>query len=54
MNTKLLEGLNLQINKELYSAYLYFAMSTYFIETNMEGFAKVINEQAKEELTHAK
>ncbi len=54
MDNKLLDGLNKQINKELYSAYLYFAMSTYFLETNMEGFAKVIKEQAKEEIEHAK
>lgn len=54
MDSKLLEGLNKQINKELFSAYLYFGMSVYFLETNMEGFAKTIKEQAKEELTHAK
>ncbi len=54
MNEILLDGLNKQINKELYSAYLYFGMATYFLETNMEGFAKKIKEQAKEELSHAK
>lgn len=54
MDNKLLEGLNNQINKELYSAYLYFAMSIYFMNINMEGFAKIIKNQAKEELTHAK
>ncbi len=53
METKLLEGLNRQMNKELYSAYLYFGMSAYFLGTNMEGFAKVIKEQAKEEIDHA-
>ena len=50
MDEKLLEHLNKQINKEMYSAYLYFAMSNYFININMEGFAKVVKEQAKEEL----
>lgn len=54
MNEILLDGLNKQINKELYSAYLYFGMSTYFLEINMEGFAKKIKEQAKEEIDHAK
>lgn len=54
MDKKLLEGLNNQINKELFSAYMYFAMSIYFIETTMEGFAKIVKEQAKEELIHAK
>lgn len=54
MDKNLLENLSLQINKELYSAYLYFAMSIYFLEINMEGFAKVIKNQIKEELNHAK
>ena len=54
MDEKLLEHLNKQINKEMYSAYLYFAMSNYFININMEGFAKVVKEQAKEELNHAR
>jgi len=54
MENSLLEGLNSQINKELFSAYMYFAMSVYFLEINMEGFAKIIKNQAKEELEHAK
>lgn len=54
MDTKLLEELNKQINKEFYSAYLYFSISVYFYETNMDGFGKMVKEQAKEELNHAK
>ncbi len=54
MNNKLSEGLNKQLNLELYSAYLYFGMSAYFYEINMDGFARVIKKQAKEELSHAK
>jgi len=54
MNNNLLLGLNKQINKEIFSSYLYFAMSVYFTDINMEGFAKVIKNQAKEELEHAK
>ena len=54
MDNKLLENLNKQLNKEMYSAYLYFAMSNYFININMEGFAKVVRQQAKEELDHAR
>lgn len=54
MDNEILEIINKQINHEFYSAYLYFAMSTYFLEINMEGFAKLIKEQAKEELGHAK
>jgi hypothetical protein len=34
------EALNRQINRELYSAYLYLAMSAYFENANMKGFAK--------------
>ena len=54
MENKLKEDLNSQINKELYSAYLYYAMGAYFEEINMDGFGKLIKEQAKEELGHAK
>ncbi|MCD8024443.1 MAG: hypothetical protein LUE64_02800, partial [Candidatus Gastranaerophilales bacterium] len=53
MENRLLKGLDEQINKELYSAYLYFGMSVYFYEINMEGFAQMVKEQAKEELVHA-
>ena len=54
MDNNLLEGLNRQINQELYSAYIYFTMSAYFFEINMDGFGKLIKEQAAEELEHAK
>lgn len=53
MNEKLCEEFNKQINKEFYSAYLYFAMSTYFSEILLEGFAAYMKEQASEELGHA-
>ena len=53
MNEKLLEELNNQINKEFYSAYLYFAMSTYFSEITLDGFAAYMKKQAGEELEHA-
>ncbi len=54
MDNKLLEDLNSQLNREFYAAYLYFAMATYFTEINMEGFAKLTKNHAKEELEHAK
>ena len=53
MDNKINELLNLQINKEFYSAYLYWAMSAYFSEISMDGFAKYMRKQAKEELEHA-
>ncbi len=54
MDTKLLEDLNAQLNREFFASYLYFGMATYFAEINMEGFAKLTKNHAKEELEHAK
>lgn len=53
MNEKLCEELNTQLNREFYSAYLYFAMSTYFAEIFLDGFAEFMKKQASEELGHA-
>ena len=47
------QALNKQVNRELYSAYLYLAMSSYFESVNMKGFAKWMRIQAKEEQVHA-
>lgn len=47
------KALNTQVNRELYSAYLYLAMSSYFESENMKGFAKWMRIQAKEEQGHA-
>lgn len=47
------QALNKQVNRELYSAYLYLAMSSYFETVNMKGFAKWMRVQAKEEQVHA-
>lgn len=46
-------GFNKQLNKEFYSAYLYFGMSSYFSSINLDGFSQYMMEQAKEELEHA-
>lgn len=45
--------LNQQFNKELYSAYLYLAMSTYFFEVGLLGFSNWMDVQAQEEQAHA-
>ena len=45
--------MNLQINKELYSAYLYLAMAADLEAVNLTGFAKFFEAQAKEEVNHA-
>lgn len=46
-------ALNRQVNREMYSAYLYLAMSAYFETASMKGFAKWMRIQAKEEQSHA-
>ncbi|MBN1996341.1 ferritin [candidate division KSB1 bacterium] len=45
--------INIQINKELYSAYLYMAMAAYFDNKNLSGFANFFQVQAQEEVFHA-
>lgn len=45
--------LNQQINKELYSAYLYLAFADYYTEKGLDGFANWYNVQAQEERDHA-
>jgi ferritin len=46
-------AINKQINAELYSAYLYLSMATYFEADNFNGFAHWMKKQAHEELEHA-
>lgn len=46
-------AINNQINKELYSAYLYLSMSANFESNNLKGFANWMKVQAKEENNHA-
>ncbi len=53
MDNKLTTAFSKQINNEFYSAYLYFAMSTYFEEIAMEGFSKFMKHKAGEKLTRA-
>ena len=53
MNKKLLDEMNVQINKEMYSGYLYLAMAAHFEEENLSGFANWMTIQAEEELEHA-
>ncbi len=53
MDIKLIEAFNKQINQEFYSAYLYFAMSTYFDEIAMMGFSKFMRHKTCEKLSKA-
>ena len=46
------KALNEQINKELFSAYLYMSMVAYFEDKNLKGFASWMKVQVQEELAH--
>lgn len=53
MDAKVYELLNDQINKELYSAYLYVSFADYYEEEGLTGFANWYMIQAAEERDHA-
>lgn len=53
ISSKIEKALNEQLNAELYSAYLYLAMSAYFDENNLSGFAHWMRVQSNEEFSHA-
>lgn len=53
LSKKLEDAINEQINKELYSGYLYLSMSSYCEAENLPGFAKWMRAQAQEEVDHA-
>lgn len=46
-------AINEQINKELYSAYLYLSMAAYCEDANLPGTAHWMRVQANEEMEHA-
>ena len=53
INEKLEKAFNEQINKELYSEYLYLAMKIYFQKLNLQGFVNWFDVQVQEEHAHA-
>lgn len=53
LSHKIQDALNEQINAELYSAYLYYAMEAYFASQGLSGCAHWMKLQALEELGHA-
>lgn len=53
LDKKIIDLVNHQVNKEMYSAYLYLSMANYYAEKNLEGFAHWFTLQAKEEYEHA-
>jgi len=53
MDNKVKELLNEQIQKEIYSAYLYLDMANYYEDEGLSGFANWFYVQAQEEMDHA-
>ena len=53
LSEKMQNALNSQINKEIYSSYLYMSMSMYFETEDLSGAASWMRIQALEELAHA-
>lgn len=53
MKKEIEQELNKQLNRELYSAYLYLSMAAYFESLSLKGFAHWLKIQAKEEVGHA-
>jgi ferritin len=47
------DAINEQINKELFSSYLYLSMAANFEDKNLPGFGKWMRMQAEEEREHA-
>jgi ferritin len=53
ISKKMAKAINKQINAELYSSYLYFAMSSQAAVIGLKGLANWMYVQTKEEMTHA-
>lgn len=53
LTKELVDALNVQIQKEFASAYLYLSMSSYCEAQNLPGFAKWLRIQWQEETEHA-
>ncbi len=53
LNEKMEKAFLEQINKELFSEYLYLSMKAYFADLNLQGFVNWMNVQVQEEHAHA-
>ncbi|NHW89242.1 MAG: ferritin [Archaeoglobi archaeon] len=53
ISDRVVRELNLQLNREIYSAYLYLSMAAYFESVGLRGFSKWMKVQWREELMHA-
>ena len=50
---KILDALNKQLNKEMFSSYLYLSMAAYFDTKNLSGMSSWMRFQSEEEYEHA-
>lgn len=53
LSNKMIKAINSQINREIYSAYLYLGMASYSVSEGLNGVANWFNIQVQEELSHA-
>ncbi len=53
LSERMEKALNDQVNAELYSAYLYLSMSSYFDSIDLQGCALWMKAQTQEEMVHA-
>lgn len=53
LSDKMVNALNDQINAEMYSAYFYLSMNSYFESISLAGFSHWMRFQAQEEMLHA-
>ena len=53
LTKKMIDALNEQVNKEMFSAYLYMAMSAHTEGQGLKGFANWFMVQYNEEMSHA-
>lgn len=53
ISEKMQDAINAQINNEMWSAYLYLAMSADVLNFGMKGMSHWFRKQAKEEMQHA-
>ncbi|HPW45123.1 MAG TPA: ferritin [bacterium] len=53
MNKRVRDAMNVQIQKEIFSSYLYLSMAAYFDSVGLDGMASWMRVQSQEELFHA-
>jgi len=53
LDKKIVDLINLQINKEFYSSFFYMDMANYYTDQSLNGFANWFNIQTQEEYAHA-